>query len=282
MKRLSFFLCGLLVMLASCESPVIDNDEDSEEPQGNLKVSIYQMGSTPFSALTRATDNCTRINYAIYTSDGTRVKQINQQSGAADFGSAVFQLEPDTYQLVVVAHSCEKNPTMTDLTKVQFTNATGYTDTFLHYQSVEVTEEQKNLTVRLDRITALCRFAFTDDFPAEVKKVRFYYTGGSGAFDATTGLGCVNSKQSLTFDVVDGQKEFDLYTFLHDTEGTIQLQVTAYDDDDNVICERTFSVPMEQNKVTWFSGPFFTGGKGSTDVTIVINTDWAGEIHVTF
>ena len=282
MKRLSFFLCGLLVMLASCESPVIDNDEDSEEPQGNLKVSIYQMGSTPFSALTRATDNCTRINYAIYTSDGTRVKQINQQSGAADFGSAVFQLEPDTYQLVVVAHSCEKNPTMTDLTKVQFTNATGYTDTFLHYQSVEVTEEQKNLTVRLDRITALCRFAFTDDFPAEVKKVRFYYTGGSGAFDATTGLGSVASKQTVTFDVTSGQKQFDLYTFLHDTAGTIQLQVTAYDDDDNVICERTFSVPMEQNKVTWFSGPFFTGGKGSTDVTIVINTDWAGEIHVTF
>lgn len=276
------WLSLMALLLTNCENPVIDDNEDPEEPQGNLKVSIYQIGSTPFSALTRSVDNCSRINYAIYTTEGKRVKQVNQESSAAGFGSAVFQLEPDTYQLVIVGHSSNGNPTMTDPTKIQFKNNQGFTDTFLHSQSVVVTEEGQDLTVELKRITALCRIVLTDDIPEDVAKLRFQYKGGSGAFDANTGLGCVNSIQTVELDVAPGQKEFDLYTFLHDIEGTIQLQVTAYDEDENVICDRSFSIPMVQNQVTWFSGPFFTGGTGSTGVTIVINTDWAGETHITF
>ena len=38
------------------------------------------------------------------------------------------------------------------------------------------------------------RFVLTDDIPSDVKKMQFYYTGGSGAFNALTGLGSVNSK----------------------------------------------------------------------------------------
>jgi hypothetical protein len=280
-NKISIFTIALLAMLSSCESPDLSNLDDSDT-EANLRVSIYQMGSTPFSALTRATDNCTHINYAVYTMDGTRVKQINQQSGAADFGSAVFQLGPDTYQLVVVAHSSNGNPTMTNPQKVQFTNSQGFTDTFLHYQTVQVTEEEQNLSVTLDRIVSLCRVVFTDALPADVATLQFQYTGGSGVFDATTGFGCVKSTQKMTFNVESGQKEFDLYTFLHRAEDTIHLKVTALDSGGNVLYEREFDVPMKYNQITWFSGPFFGGGTGSTAITITINTDWAGETHVTF
>jgi hypothetical protein len=138
--------------------------------------------------------------------------------------------------------------------------------------------------VSLDRIVALCRFVITDDFPADVTRMRFYYTGGSGAFDATTGLGCVKSKQDLKFDVTSGQKQFDLYTFLHDTEGTIHLTVTAYDEDDNIVNERVFEVPMERNHITWLSGDYFSGsGSSATTISgITVNTDWAGETHLNF
>lgn len=281
-KVLLFLLVAL--PLTSCEKPLLTESSDGQKPDGNLVVSIFQIEQTPFASLTRtaAADVCTRLNYAVYALDGTRVKQVNQKSEDAGFGVASFQLEQGNYQLVVVAHSSNGNPAMTDPTCIKFTNAQGYTDTFLSTSDITISDEQVGMDVSLHRIVSLCRFVITDNYPADVARMRFYYTGGSGAFDANTGLGCVNSKQSLFFDVSSGQKQFDLYTFLHDTEGTIHLLATAYDAGNNVLYEREFDVPLVQNKMTWLSGPFFSGTTSSSTFSVVINTDWAGEYHLTF
>lgn len=272
-KRLSSFFV-LLLLLVSCEKPLMsDNDSDTAKEvnrNDNLVVSVPKDGLTS-----------TRLNFAVYDMSSNRVKQVNQQSSAADFGSAVFQLEPDTYQLVVVAHSSDGNPTMASPKKIQFTNTQGFTDTFLYHDTISVDDSRKELQVVPHRIVSLCRFVITDEIPAGVAKMRFYYTGGSGAFDATTGLGCVNSKQSLMFDVADGRKQFDLYTFLHQKEGTIHLKVTAYDAGDNVILEREFDVPMAQNRMTWFTGAFFSANTMTTSV-ISVNIEWDDEVYLTF
>ena len=287
MKKIVLSFCALTALvLMGCEKPLIsEGEEESEDTEGNLTVTVWQSGHEPFPTMTRATslDDYNRLNYAIYTSDGTRVKQVNQTRENTGFGSATFQLEPATYQVVVVAHNCNKNPTMTNLNKIQFTNAMGYTDTSLYYGEVEVTEEHKDVQVDLERIVSLCRVIITDEYPEDVTQMRFQYKGGSGAFDAKTGYGCVNSTQTLFFDVTNGQKQFDLYTYLHDEEGTLHLLATAYDDADNIVHEREFEVPMLYNQITRFSGPFFTGsGNGSLDITIVINTDWSGVQDITF
>lgn len=278
------WLSFLALLLSNCESPVITDDERME-PQGNLKVSIYQIEQTPFSALTRAESGiaCSRLNFIVYDESGSRLNQVSQKVEEPGFGTTAFQLEEGIYQLVVVGHSASGNPTTTNLSKIQFTNATGYTDTFLCYGEITIGEEPVDYEVSLDRIVALCRFVITDDIPAEVRKLRFYYTGGSGAFDAATGLGSVASKQSVTFDVQEGQKQFDLYTFLHNPSDNIALKVTALDASDNVLRERDFDVPMKQNEVTWLTGSYFTGStSGSTGISITINTDWAGETHQNF
>ena len=288
-------LCTLL-LLSSCEKAITDDSVVSgsvADKNANLQVTVFSIEKTPFATFTRtatpASEACTRLNFAVYTLDGTRVKQLNQTSAEADFGKASFQLEPGTYQLVVVGHSASGNPTMTDPTKIKFENADGFTDTYLCYAKVNIGEEKVDYKVSLDRITALCRFVLTDtEIPADVKKMRFYYTGGSGAFDATTGLGCVNSKQDVKFDVSSSQKQFDLYTFPYkSTEGTIHLVVSALDASGVEILQREFDVSVEKNYITWVSGSFFgdsgsdpTGGAGITSVTV--NTDWAGETHVTF
>ena len=285
----AFHALAIAITLASCEKVAIPESDASEELNGNLRVSVYQIEQTPFAGSTRTTEAasaaCTKLNFAIYDEGGSRLKQINQQSSAADFGSVAFQLDEGTYQLVVVGHSANGNPTMTDPTKIQFSNATGYTDTFLCYGEVTIGEEPVDYEVSLDRIVALCRFVITDDIPAEVKKLRFYYTGGSGAFNAVTGLGCVNSKQDVKFDVTPaGSKQFDLYTFLHDQSDNIALTVTALDARGNELYSRQFDVPMQQNNITWLSGAFFNGsGSSSTTISgVTVNTDWAGETHLTF
>ena len=274
--------------LASCEKVIYpDEYETSGGENGNLRVRVFQIGKTPFASATRATasEACSRLNFAIYNNDGSRVKQVNQLATDKNFGIASFQLDEGDYMLVVVGHSASGNPTMTNPQKISFTNAQGYTDTFLSSGNVTIADEPVDVDVTLERIVALCRFVLTDEFPTDVAKMQFYYTGGSGAFSAYTGLGSVNSKQTMTFDVTDGsQKQFDLYTFLHEESDNIALKVTALDAAGNILYERDFDVPMEQNHITWLTGAFFDGsGSSSTTVTgVKINTDWAGETHLTF
>ncbi len=295
-----------LAVIISCEKAIFDSEETKDEPNGNLRVSVFQIENTPFASLMRggswnvpdgdgtttraaqaASEILTRLNFAVYHLDGSRVKQVNQTAGDKNFGTCSFQLDEGDYQLVAVGHSASGNPTMTNSAKIQFTNATGYTDTFMASLDVTIGEEPVDVDFTLDRIVALCRFVLTDEsFPAEVKKMQFYYTGGSGAFDASTGLGSVNSKQTVTFDVSNGQKQFDLYTFLHEESDNIALKVSALDANGNALYERDFDVPMQTNHITWLTGAFFDGTGGSSSsggVTVIgVNTDWAGETHLTF
>lgn len=288
MKKRILFCCAVLLMLCTlttCERMIL-TDDDVAQVDGNFIVSVLQLEQTPFGSGTRAeaSEACTRMNFTVYDTDGTRVKQVNQTSSDKNFGTAGFQLEEGTYQIVIVGHSSGGNPTMTDPTCIKFTNSQGFSDTFLYTTTFTVADEPIYQQIALNRIVSLCRFVITDAIPAEVKKMRFYYTGGSGAFDANTGFGCVNSKQDVKFDVDGGQKQFDLYTFLHDTEGTIHLAVTALDSSGNELYNREFDVQMRQNYITWVNCAFFTGSGASSSTTtgVSVNTGWAGETHVTF
>ena len=278
--------CSLLaLLLLGCEKPEFEAGKKGQDTEANLVVSVFQLEQTPFSDISRtpAADACTRLNFAVYDEEGSRVKQTNQTSAEADFGKAAFQLESGTYQLLVVGHSASGNPTMTDPAKIQFTNATGYTDTFYYYQEVTIGDATQNLSVTLHRIVSLCRFVITDDYPQNVSTLRFQYKGGSGAFNAATGLGSVNSTQTIEFSASAGKKQFDLYTFLHDTTGTIHLTVTAYDANTNILHEKAFDIPMIQNQISWFSGPYFSDSNAQTlSTTIDVDTDWEGELRLTF
>jgi len=287
MKQL-FILLTALFALCACEKTLQQENVESEDENGNLIVRVFQVENTPFESFTRTkiSDVFTRMNFAIYDMDGTRVKQTNQTADNEHYGTCSFQLAEGTYRLVVVAHSSNGNPTMADASCIKFTNSQGFTNTYLHSQEVVIAQEKVEVPVSLDRIVSLCRFVITDDIPANVKKLRFYYTGGSGAFDALTGMGCVNSKQNVEFDVDGSQKQFDLYTFLHDTEGTIHLTITALDDSDTELYNQVVDVPLYQNHITWVSGAIFSGGGSSTSsatiTTVTINTDWGGEHFITF
>ena len=272
-------LCGI----ASCEKPFIPGSDD----KGNLTISIMQIEQMPFAgARTRAevSQYCTRLNFAVYDSLGTRVRQVNQQNDEENFGTADFQLAYGKYKVVVLAHSSKGNPAMTDYKKIQFKNNDGFTDTFLFYDSIEVGDTPVNLPVNLTRIVSMCRFVITDTIPANVSQMRFQYTGGSGAFDATTGLGCVKSKQSEAFAVEPGKapSTFDLYTFLHDKEGTIHLQATAYDEKENVLNDREFDIPLKRRQITKVSGQFFNTASAGLTIIIGLDPEWEGEEEISY
>ncbi len=288
----TWLLLFISLFCLSCEAPMVEEEATQEKAtsnhaNANLIVSIFQLEQIPFVAANRAapSEASTRLNYAVYDMGGTRIKQVNQVSGDAEYGTAYFQLPVGDYQLVAVAHSSKGNPTMTDLTKVKWTNAQGFSDTFLAYQTVTVTDQPRTLSLSLRRIVSLCRFIVTDDYPENVTRLQFQYKGGSGAFNAKTGFGSVNSIQTVSFDVSQGLKQFDLYTFLHDAEGTIHLVVTAYSTDNTVLLEKEFDVAMKQNCISCVSGPLFSGTNTTTHSitsTILIDTTWDDTYYYTF
>lgn len=283
------WLLLMVLVLAGCEKPAL-TEEEEQEVKGNLRVQVFQVGQTPFDHEAQGTgiaaqgtgsDVFSRLCFAVYDLSGRRVKQVNQVKGDQHFGTCSFQLEKGTYQVVVVGHSSHGNPTMTDPTSIRFSNAQGFTDTFTYYGQVTVGEAVQDVKATLNRIVALCRLVLTDDYPAEVASMRCTYTGGSGTFNVKTGLGCVNSKQVVTCDVTAGQKQIDLYTFLHEAEGTIHLVVTALDAQGQELLTRDFDVPMAQNKVTWLTGAFFSASAATT-ITVTVSTKWGGEMKMEF
>ncbi len=291
MKQVRFFLILLLgVVTGACEKQILPEEEYGSSAKGNLRVNIFQLDQIPFETTLRAANapHCSRLNFAVYDMQGTRIKQVNQQEGDNDFGTAAFLLPAGQYQFVALAHSSNGNPTMTDPQKIQFTNAKGYTDTFLYYTTLTVGEEQQTLSLSLHRIVSLCRIVINDAIPEGITRLSFYYTGGSGHFNAITGQGVTNSKQEATYEVVAGQQQtqYDLYTFLHSTEGTLHVKMTAYDAGDNVQLEHEFDIPMAVNKISWLQGAFFAGftasATQSVTTTVTIDGTWDGEDFFTF
>jgi len=279
-------LLYIALLISSCESYHIDNKENSSK--GSLTIEVNQVGNTPFRDYTRAvtaSEACTRLNYILYDMTGKSIKQVNQTSDMTNFGVASFDINEGDYRLVVIGHSSKSNPTMSNYEKIQFTNATGYSETFLCSGEITIGSEPVTFKVQLDRIVSLCRFVINDSYPENISKMQFYYTGGSGAFNSVTKLGCVNSKQTVIFDVTSGQKQFDLYTFLCETPSNIELKVTAFDDENNVLKEREFEIPLYFNEITWVEGSFFDDSNFSLSTTIScvsVNTDWNGEHHISF
>ena len=279
-----FALVLMSAMVSSCEKMVVSDGALSDDAEdANVVLRVGQFEQISFGDLTRAevANLCTRLTFLVYKSDGEKVKTVNQKYGDSDFGAVSLSLAEGTYELCVFAHSSNGNPVMSDLTKIKFENSSGFSDTFFYSGQLKVSEEKQDKSISLRRITSLFRFVIEDDFPQNVRQLRFYYTGGSGAFDAATGYGSVNSKQSVFFEVDGSQKQFDLYTILKDETGNLKFLVTAYDANSNVIKEQEFTdVPMQRNMITKYTGSFFSGVSGDTrssSFTVQVDDTWAGE-----
>lgn len=296
----ALLLLASLALTSSCEKMNFNDDTTKGTGKANLVLNVVTTGN---EAMTRADGNgfWTRLNFVVYQ-NGRKVKGINQVEGDDGYGQAELTLDEGTYQVLVLAHSSDGNPTTTTPEKLQFTNAMGFTDTFYFYGSITVTSEQQTHNITLNRVTAMLRFIINDDMPTNVTNLKFYYTGGSGALNATTGLGCVDSKQTAII-VVDPKTQtkpytFDLYTIPRETTASLSLTVTAYDETQTVVRERTFKgVEVQTNTITEFAGNFFAedtnGGEypngenppatsGSDIFLISANTDWAGTITKTY
>ena len=289
MKKKTIVLMCMAVAIAmtSCEKPIVEEEAEAAAKElvptadANVVIRVTDFILTPNddARQTRAVEDITaystRFNFVIYK-DGKKLEARSQMKGDDNYGQVAISLEPGTYKLLVLAHSSNGgNPTLSDPENLRFTNSLSYSDTFYYYDNLVVTSEPQIHNVVLKRASARLSFTITDEIPSNVKNFSFYYTGGSGVLNAVTGYAAdVNSQQTMLFGPRTAPTTFDIYTFLKQDEGKIQLSVTALDADGKVVKERQFDdVPMKINMVTQYSGSFFDHAS-ENGFTFTAETGW--------
>ena len=278
-------LVTVALVLSSCEKMTLVKSAESEESKNaNVVLRVTQFEQTPFPDATRASNVsglCSRLNFLVYSQDGTRIRQENQKAEDDGFGEARFMLSKGHYFVVVLAHSSAGNPTSTNSRKIGFTNSTGYTDTFLYADSLFVGDENIDKELNLHRIVSMVRFVFDDAIPAKADSIRFYYEGGSGTFDAKAGgLGVVQSKQTQWYNISHTENKFEIFTIPRSDSSTLDVTVTtnhgSKDDADIVSSREIKGIPIVRNKITTCYGSLFSPVYG-VNIRITIDDHWDSE-----
>lgn len=277
----------LCVTFLSCQKAVFDEEDDGGKTSGSamLRFRVSQFEQMPFdvSDATRATnvgETCSVLNFAVYQ-DGKKVTQINQKNTDSDFGTIDLSLSSGRYLVVLLAHSCDGNATMTDPEKITFPN-NKLTDTFWYADSV-IVDNDSIYQLKMKRAVAMFRLQTTDEVPSNVSTVRFYFTGGSSTFNALTGVGCVQSKQwenfSVTDDMIGKTATFQVYTFPRTGSAGLNMQISNLDKSNNTLAEKTIAdVPVRRNVITLYKGCLFsqgTGSKGGFSIDLISDDEWS-------
>ena len=238
-------------------------------------------------------DYCSRLSIAIFDGE-EKVKTLNlkAEDGYKDIG---INLEAGKYRLVAIGHIGSGNCTISSPEKVKFYK-NKMTDTFFYYGTFNVIDgEDTDDYILLNRAVAQFKVHITDaTIPAEAHSIKFYYTGGSSTLDAVTGYGCVQSRQTETFKLQEGERDYSVYTFPREENKGLKMTINILDADAQSIKEYSKEgVPVKCNNITQsnisikdhtISDPDQKedGDSGKGNLGFTVNPDWEGEIVVEF
>lgn len=277
------FLC------AACEKYVAEEGTQSESKviDGNLVVKaecvVTRAGETEENQESLPLkDRFTRMTMVLYQYD-VRVDYVNQENSDPGFGTMSVDLDPGTYQLVVLAHSGQRSPTTTNCHKISF--SAPLTDVFSYYGDVVIGKEASKITVQLTRAVAKIQLNITDEIPEGVSFFNYIYKGASVSFDPATQIGVVSStRRNVEIEKAEGVKTFELYTFVSSDNQTVDWDFAGYSELNEVIGSKKFSdIPVSLRKVTKIDSPVFDGViEGPTDITFTFDDTWDGVVDYTF
>ena len=286
-KTLLLIIATLL--FAACEKYVAEEGTQSESKvvDGNLVVKaecvVTRAGETEEGQeALPLKDRFTRMTMVLYQND-VRVDYVNQDNLDKDFGTMSVDLDPGTYQLVVLAHSGQRSPTTTNCHKISF--SAPLTDVFSYYGDVVVGKEVNKVTVQLTRAVAKIQLPVTGEIPAGVSFFNYIYKGASVSFDPATQKGVASTtRRNVEVEKADGVKTFELYTFVSSDDQTVDWDFAGYSSEKEVLGSKKISnIPVALRNVTKIESKVFDGViEGPTDISVTVDDTWDGVINYTF
>lgn len=217
---------------------------------------------------------------------------LKAEDGYDDIG---INLDAGKYRMVAIGHNGNGNCTISSPEKVKFYK-NKMTETFFYYGTFNVIDgEDTDDYILLKRAVAQFKVHITDaTIPAEAHSIKFYYTGGSSTLDAVTGYGCVQSRQTESFKLQEGKRDYSVYTFPREENKGLKMTINILDADAQSIKEYSKEgVPVKRNNITQtnisikdhtISDPDQKedGDSGKGNLGFTVNPDWEGEIVVEF
>lgn len=308
-KKTYVWLASLLLMLVatltSCEKFALD-DSGTNSHDANANVIIHASVAKNNSTGTRSEeedeeiegkpleDYCSRLSIAIFDGE-EKVKTLNLTAEKDGYDDIGINLDAGKYRMVAIGHNGSGNCTISSPEKVKFYK-NKMTDTFFYYGTFNVIDgEDTDDYILLNRAVAQFKVHITDaTIPAEAHSIKFYYTGGSSTLDAVTGYGCVQSRQTESFKLQEGNRDYSVYTFPREENKGLKMTINILDADAQSIKEYSKEgVPVKRNNITQtnisikdhtISDPDQKedGDSGKGNLGFTVNPDWEGEIVVEF
>lgn len=263
-----------IIGMASCEkyNPSTTEYSHGNEDDANGNVTLQL-------------DSCSqeRVTFSIFQ-DGKKVKTIHQDASSSELGTVHISLDEGTYTVVAIAHNGNGNCTISSPEKITFPN-NKVTDTFFYYDTLYINKKPLQQDLHLRRAVAAFNLHITDEIPSNIHQFKFYYTGGSSTFNAVTGYGCANSRQTEYLEARPNLANYMIYTFPHEAEKKLKIVITAQDAENKDITSKTFEdVSILKNHITHWSGDFFHQEEADRDASLgfIFEDTWKEENNVPF
>jgi len=231
------------------------------------------------------------ITLAFYTADGTEQYKVTQMRADATtyttFGEFDLSLPMGSYTMVVLGYGLndgEPAITLTGPTSATFGDYPAR-ETFVATQAVSITNtDALEFNATLNRVVAKLKVLSTDGRTANANSVRITTSGGSKAFNPSTGLATTNTGFSNTVNITStavGSVAGPVsYLFLATDEQTVNVTIDVLDENNQTISHKVVNnVPLQRNRMTKLVGSIFTA---SGDGSFQVETEWLPETEVNF
>lgn len=231
------------------------------------------------------------ITLAFYTADGTEQYKVTQMRADATtyttFGEFDLSLPMGSYTMVVLGYGLndgEPAITLTGPTSATFGDYPAR-ETFVATQTVNITNtDALELNATLNRVVAKLKVLSTDGRTANANSVRITTSGGSKAFNPSTGLATTNTgfnnTVNITSTAVGSVAGPVSYLFLATDEQTVNVTIDVLDENNQTISHKVVNnVPLQRNRMTKLVGYIFTA---SGDGSFQVETEWLPETEVNF
>lgn len=289
MKKINFLIAAVLLLFASCQ-------KNGGVATVRLHVNNFNVSQEESPETRSASDvvdysGVKAITLAFYTANGDEQYKVTQMRADATtyttFGHFDLSLPMGSYTMVVLGYGLndgEPAITLTSPTSATFGNNPAR-ETFVATQAVNITNtDALELNATLNRVVAKLKVLSTDGRTANANSVRITTSGGSKAFNPSTGLAITNTGFSNTIDItgtaVGNVAAPVSYVFLATDEQTVNVTIDVLDENGTTISHKVVNgVPLQRNRTTKLVGSIFTA---SGDGSFQVETEWLPETEVNF
>lgn len=288
MKKINFLVAAFLLLFASCQKN--GGVATVRLHVNNLNVSQEEFPSKSASDVADYS-GVKAITLVFYTANGTEQYKTTQLRADATtytaFGEFDLSLPMGSYTMVVLGYGLNPGEPAINLTSPTSASFGEYParETFVATQTVSITNtDDVELSATLNRVVAKLKVLSTDGRTDNAHSVCLTTSGGSKAFNPSTGLAITNTGFSNTIDItgtaVGNVAAPVSYVFLATDEQTVNVTIDVLDENGTTISHKVVNgVPLQRNRTTKLVGSIFTA---SGDGSFQVETEWLPETEVNF